>query len=160
MDSEVKIIISFIFKGSGKGELSFSDLYLTLSIKLNWFTPDDAKKFVNEAIEKKFLVKKDDLIRPSFDIEKVQVPLGFYPSKRVFVEEEPIEETPDEDLLTQIIRKISENINEKEQDILKKVKRIEEEKKVTAEVAALLIGKESNIDLSKFFDQIENQIFT
>jgi hypothetical protein len=88
MDSEVKIIISFIFKRSGKQKLSFSELYLDLSINLNWFTPEDAKKFVNEAMEKGFLIKEKDLIGPAFDIKKIQVPIGFYPSKTVFIEKE------------------------------------------------------------------------
>ena len=160
MDSEVKIIISFIFKRSGKQKLSFSDLYLNLSINLNWFTPEDAKKFVNEAIEKKFLIKEDDLIIPSFDIENVQVPLGFYPSKRVFIEGESIVEKVERDVLIKIIKKISEASNENEQDITNNIKQIAEEKNVNVEVAALLLGKEKNIDLSEFFDQIENKIFT
>ena len=160
MDSEVKIILTFLFKRSGKKQLSFSELYLTLSIDLNWFTPDDAKKFVNEALEKKILTKKKDLITPSFDIEKVSVPVGFYPSKRVFIEEEPIEVKEEIDLLNQIIKKIAKKVKLKDQDILNKIKKIEEEKKVTTEVAALLFGKENDLDLSEFFENIENKIFT
>ena len=55
MNSEWEIIIAFLFKRSGREELSFSDLYLTLSIDLNWFTPEDAKAFVNMAIKQKLL---------------------------------------------------------------------------------------------------------
>jgi hypothetical protein len=160
MDSEAKIILTFLFKRSGKKQLTFSELYLTLSIDLNWFTPEDAKKFVNEALEKKFLTKKKDLIMPSFDIEKVSVPVGFYPSKRVFMDEEPLEVKEETDLLSQIIKIIAEKVKLKEQDILIKIKKIEDEKKVTTEVAALLFGKENNLDLSEFFERIENNIFT
>ena len=160
MDSEVKIIISFIFKRSGKQKLSFSDLYLNLSINLNWFTPEDAKKFVNEAIEKRFLIKENDLIKPSFDIENVQVPIGFYPSKRVFIEEEPVDKKIERAILSQVVKKISEGSKENEQDTLKKIEQLAEEKNLTIEVAALLFGKEKDIDLSEFFDRIENKIFT
>jgi len=160
MDSEVKIILTFIFKRSGKQKLTFSDLYLTLSIDLNWFTPEDAKKFVNEALEKKFLTKKRDLIMPSFDTEKVSVPVGFYPSKQVFIEEESIEIKEEADLLSLIVKRIAEILNAKEQDILNKIKKIEEEKNVTTEVAALILGKENNLDLSEFFEKIESKIFT
>lgn len=160
MDSEVKIILTFLFKRSGKQQLTYSELYLTLSIDLNWFTPEDAKKFVNEALEKKFIIKKKDLIMPSFDIEKVSVPVGFYPSKRVFIEEESLEVKEEADLLSQIIKKIAEKKKLKEQDILIKIKKIEEEKKVTPEVAALLFGKENDLDLNEFFEEIENNIFS
>ena len=47
MPSELEIVITFVYNRSGKSELSFSDLYLTLSMELNWFTPDDAKEFIN-----------------------------------------------------------------------------------------------------------------
>ncbi len=160
MDSEVKIIFTFLFKRSGKQKLSFSELYLTLSIDLNWFTPEDAKKFVNESLKKKFLIKEKDLIMPSFDIENVSVPIGFYPSTKVFLDEEPKEIKEEENLLSRIVKRISENLNAKEQEILHKIKKIEEEKNVTTEVAALLFGKENNLDLTDFFEEIENRIFT
>jgi len=159
MDSEVKIIISFIYKRSGKQKISFSDLYLDMSINLNWFTPEDAKKFVNQAIEKGFLIKEKDLIEPAFDIKKIKIPVGFYPSKRVFFEDESIDEMKENDILDEIIKIISESSNENEQGIMKKIEQIAEEKNLTAEVAGLLLGKENNIDLSDFFDQIENNIF-
>ena len=160
MDSEVKIIISFIFKRSGKQKLSFSELYLDLSINLNWFTPEDAKKFVNEAMEKGFLIKEKDLIGASFDIKRIKIPVGFYPSKRVFIEDESIDESKENTILDKIIKKISEISNENELDTMKKIEQIAEEKNLTAEVAGLLLGKEKNIDLSEFFNQIENNIFT
>jgi len=159
MDSEVKIILTFLFKRSGKQQLTFSELYLSLSIDLNWFTPEDAKKFVNYALEKNFLTKKKDFIKPSFNIEKISVPVGFYPSKRVFIEEEPVKVKDGTNILSQIIKKISEKVKLKEQEILNKIKKIQEEKKVTPEVAALLFGKEYDLNLSEFFNEIENKIF-
>ena len=84
MVSEEEIIITFLFKRSGKSKLSFSDLYLILSMDLNWFTPEDAKAFVNLALKQKLLTKKGDLIKPNFDYDKIIVPVGFTPSKQVF----------------------------------------------------------------------------
>ena len=55
MPSESEIIIAFLFKRSGKAKLSFSDLYLTLSMDLNWFTPDDAKSFLNLTLKQNLL---------------------------------------------------------------------------------------------------------
>jgi len=71
MTSDAEIIITFLYKRSGKDELSFSDLYLNLSMELNWFTPDDAKAFVNTAIKQELLIKKGDLIKPNFDYNKI-----------------------------------------------------------------------------------------
>ena len=111
-------------------------------------------------VKKKFLVKKKDLIKPSFATENVSVPVGFYPSTKVFLDEEPKEIKEETDLLSKIVKRISENLNAKEQDILNKIKKIEEERNITTEVAALLFGKENNLDLTDFFEEIENKIFT
>ena len=46
-DSEMRIIIAFLFKRSGKEEMSPSELYLPLSMDLQWFTPNQAKEFVD-----------------------------------------------------------------------------------------------------------------
>ena len=54
MASEVKIIIAFLFHRSGKTELTSSEIYLTLSMDLNWFSLSKAKDFVNFALNEKF----------------------------------------------------------------------------------------------------------
>ena len=84
MDSEVKIIIAFLFKRSGKEELSLSELYLPLSMGFQWFTPKQAKDFVNHAVQQKLLSKKGDVLKPNFEYKKIVVPLGFRPSKESF----------------------------------------------------------------------------
>ena len=91
MPSESEIIISFIFKRSGKAELDFSEIYLTLSMDLKWFTPDDAKKFVNNALKQKLLLKKYEGLRPGFEINKINVPFGFSPTCKNLDKEEYLE---------------------------------------------------------------------
>ena len=79
MVSQAEKIITFVFNRSGKTELSFSEMYLTLSMELNWFTPDDAKKFVEKAIREGLFCKKNNQLSPSFDVSKVNVPVGYNP---------------------------------------------------------------------------------
>ena len=84
MNSESHVIISFLFKRSGKDELKDSEIYLPLILELGWFSAREARDFVKYAVEQKLLVKKDGLLAPSFDVEKIIVPVGFYPSKKSF----------------------------------------------------------------------------
>ena len=164
MPSESEIIIAFIFKRSGKNELAFSEFYLSLSMDLNWFTPKQAKEFINIALKHKLLIKKDDLIKPNFEYNKTPVPVGFYPSKKEVVEkkekkpvEKPVEE---EDVLKEIVRIVIEKTSLKDQEVLYKIHKIEKEKNITPEVAALLVGKEHTVYLDDFFKKIEKKIFT
>ena len=160
MDSEREIIISFLFKRSGKEQLKFSDLYLALSMDLNWFKPDDAKDFINLAIKENLLIKKDDLFKPNFDYEKRNVPVGFTPSEKVF------EITKDDKnvkqsaiLLDEIKKLIEKKKNIATDQINELINKLAKEKNITDEVAALLICREHNIDFDDFLDKIEDLIF-
>jgi hypothetical protein len=159
MPSESEIVISFLYKRSGKTQLSFSEIYLTLSMDLNWFTPEDAKSFVNNALKQKYLIKRGDTLQPNFDYEKIIVPVGFNPSKKVFEGKENIKNEESEvNILDKIIKRIFEKTNIDKIQIKNKINSIANEKNITKDVAALLIGKEHNINLDDFFIEIEEVI--
>jgi len=161
MPSESEIVISFLYKRSGKTKLSFSELYLNLSIDLNWFTPEDAKSFVNEALKQQLLIKKGEEIQPNFNYDKIIVPLGFTPSKQIFKEKKDIkQEESEEDVLNKIIKIIVEKTNLDKIQIINDITSIASEKNITKEVAALLVGKEYNLDVDDFLKEIEQVIFT
>ena len=156
MPSEAEIIIAFIFKRSGKFELGFSEMYLTLSMYLKWFTPDDAKKFVNNALKQKLLLKKGEDLRPGFEINKINVPLGFHPAGESFYEGE--KEHMKANILDEIVEKVAEKAKIKKEDIYEKIKKIEQEKNINSGVAALLVGKEFDVNLENFYEKIEEEI--
>jgi len=159
MNSEIKIIISFLFKRSGKEELTDSDLYLPLSMDLKWFSPKEAKEFVNSALLHKFLIKKGDHFKPNFDHEKIKVPVGFYPSKQPFEEEKYTVNEDRQDVLKSIIGHIIEKTELDEQSVFKEIKEASNERTLSLEVAALLVSKKYDIVASAFFDQVEDKIF-
>lgn len=163
MTSEPELILAFLFKRSGKTKLGFSEIYLTLSMDLNWFTPQDAKEFVKQAEKQKLLIKKDELYKPNFDLEEIKVPLGFYPSKKVInikKEEKTTEPLEKKTLLDKIINKILEKTNQERKKVINKIKDLEKEKNITPEIAALLIGKEYNINFQEHLQDIKNKILT
>jgi hypothetical protein len=160
MPSENEIIIAFLFKRSGKSKLSFSELYLTLSMDLNWFTPEDAKTFLNLGLKQKLLIKKDESIQPNFDYEKIGVPVGFTPSKQIFeVKEVEKHAEKGETVLDKIIKRLVEKTDIERPQVTDKILSIAKEKNITTEVAALLVGKEHNISLTDFIGEVEKDIF-
>lgn len=159
MASEKEIIITFLFNRSGKSKLSYNEIYLTLSMQLNWFTPDDAKLFINQTIEEDLLKKEKDLLNPNFDYKNIVVPVGFTPSKMVFKEKTEIPKKKENELIKKILNILSEKTKVDKKEILSKIKKIEKEKNITLEVAALLIGKEYNVTLKDYFDEVESSLF-
>ncbi|MEA2055592.1 MAG: DUF2240 family protein, partial [Candidatus Thermoplasmatota archaeon] len=84
MNPESEMVIAFTFKCSGKDEIGFSEFVLLLSMELHWFSPQEAKGFLNHAIKGGLLVENDELIKPTFDVKKTIIPVGFRPTKKVF----------------------------------------------------------------------------
>lgn len=156
MSSEAEMIIAFIFKRSGKVELGFSELYLTLSMDLKWFTPDDAKKFVNNALKKKLLFKKAERLHPGFEINRINVPFGFTPVGENLDNEE--KKQTEASIMDEIVEKIAKKDKIKKERIYEKIKKIEQEKNINFDVAALLVFKEFGISLKKFYEKIEKEI--
>lgn len=157
MTSEVETIIAFLFKRSGKEELTPSDLYLPLSMDLQWFTPNQAKTFVNMALQQKLLIKKEGKLKPSFDCKKIVVPVGFRPSKKPIEEKEVKQEKLD--AIKTIIARIVEKTGLDEKSATEKIKDFEKGKNVRSEVAALLVSKEYDVDVDDCFDEIEEKLF-
>lgn len=156
MDSEAEIIIAFLFKRSGKNELKETEIYLPLSIDLGWFSTRESHEFMTHALNQKLLIKKDGLLTPNFDIEKINIPLGFYPSKKTFAKVERIEE--ENNVMDTIVHRIVEKKNQEHKKIIGEIKQISSEKNVLLEVAALLFAKECDIDIEDSFEFVENKI--
>jgi hypothetical protein len=155
-ESELKIIIAFIFKRSGKEEMTFSELYLPISMDLQWFNPNQAKELINNAIKQNLLVEKDSKLKPTFVYKEVNVPIGFAPSQNALTEEISEEEIKEEapNILKQIVESIVKKTGKSEEEINQKIKHIAEKKNITAEVSAILLGKEYEIPLDDFLELI------
>jgi hypothetical protein len=156
MDSEDKIIVAFLFKRSGKKELGVSELYLSLSMDLQWFSPNDAKAFVNKALQQKLLNKKEGLVAPNFDYENVVIPAGFHPSKQPTIERKEVEEK--RDVVKIIIERIVEKTDLDEGSIAEKINNVEQQKHISIEVATALVGKEFDVYLDDCFKEIEKTL--
>lgn len=164
MNKEDKIIIAFVFNRAGKKEMSFSEFFLTLSIDLNWFRPNEAKTFINKSVEAGLLKHEKNLIKPNFNIDEIKVPTGFHPSKKVSKKNEGIKENfkknQNENLLDIIVERIIEKSNLNKKTILNQIKEIETERNIITEISAVLVGKEYNLDFGEILQKIKKKIFT
>jgi hypothetical protein len=153
MDSEAKIMIAFLFNRSGKNRLKDSELYLPLSMELGWLSSKESQEFINYAIKQELLIKKDGLLQPNFPFEKITIPLGFTPSKKVFSER--TDEFKEENIIDRIAIKISTQTNHSQKEILEEIKKEEKEKILFREVAALYVAKKYSVDIAEWYDSVE-----
>ncbi|MCJ2513399.1 MAG: DUF2240 family protein [Candidatus Thermoplasmatota archaeon] len=158
MESNAKKIISFIFKRSGKSCLDKSEFYLSLSVDLKWFSPDQAKIFMKYVIKKKLLTEKNNFLEPNFDINKILIPFGYTPVVSSYEINDKKNEKKIIDVTSLILTKINYNSGERNK-IINNIKNISNEKNIFSSVASLLFFREFNIELFDYIKYAENQIF-
>lgn len=159
MNSEDQIILAFIFKRSGKNSLKESEIYLPLSMNLKWFSLQEAKEFVKRNIQQNNLIKKDTMLTASFNINDVSIPTGFHPTKNSNLQHQSITKE-NQSVLTKIIDTIANKTGKKPQEILEELSKVQNDKNIIKEVAALYIANNLGCDVSTFFPEIQNAIFT
>jgi len=143
--------------------LKESDIYLPLSLELGWFSSTQAQEFVKHSLNEKLLIKKDDLVAPSFDVNTVDIPIGFQPSKHVSEQQHvPVKNQTRKDkrsLIERIVDDIVEKTGKNTETIAAKINDIEKEKQIFSEVAALVVAREYGVNVESFFEQIEHMLF-
>ena len=157
MESESKKIISFVFKRSGKIHLDKTKFYLYLSLDLKWFSPEEAKNFMNNSIEQNLLIEKNNFLEPNFNINEISIPFGFKPvefpnkNNNKIIEKDILE-------ITNIVFKKYNYETSKKERIIKNIEAICIEKNIYSNVASLMVFIDLNIDISSYIILAEEQI--
>lgn len=144
--SDLTYTISMPFLKKGKEALKENELVLALSIDLNWFNPEQAKNVLIHA-EKSGLIKREgELIRPAFDISKVDIPSGFKPEQSIFEKKSIFDRIIDRIILTTGMekRKVIALINNKQEGLAKMV---------AIEVSAILVALEHGVNADDLIDE-------
>ena len=164
MVDETQIVLAFLFKRSGKTTVKESELYLPLSLELGWFTASQAHQFVQNALQQGFLQKENDHVTPSFDINSVDVPVGFKPTQTSF-HIKKTQQKPDSlsqvssDLLQKLLHHIKQHSTTSHQTLQKELEKIIEEKNLLPEIAALILGRQHDVDITTYIDQVGQLLF-
>lgn len=144
--SDLTYTVSMPFKMKGKDVLKESELVLALSIDLNWFPPDQAKKITSSA-EKAGLLKRDgDLIRPAFDLNSIQIPAGFRPDPQVLEEKS---------LFDRIIERMIAGSGMEKRKVIALINKKQEElsRLVEIDVSAILVALEHGISVDDLIEE-------
>jgi hypothetical protein len=144
--SELTYTVSMPFKRKGKEGLKDMEFVMALSMDLKWFTPEQAKSVLAEALRSGLLKRDGDLVRPSFDISKLEIPSGFKP-ETIAIDNKTIFERIIERIITSKgieKRKVVSLINKKQEDL---------SKQVVIEVSAILVAIENAVFVDDLIDE-------
>jgi len=77
---ELKRIISYIIRSKGASALTLNELCYALSLDYGWFTPEEAKKIINLALERELIECEASSVKILFDCTYYSVPVGYKPT--------------------------------------------------------------------------------
>ncbi len=147
----LKETIASAFRSKGKGAMKKSELILTLALDLGWFSYDDAKRVVELALERG-LLEGDDVVRPTFDLDDVEIPIDFKPDPSKIFSDRPVFE--------RIVQEVAEKTGKNVGEVIAMVNREQEElgNLLSVEVVALIIAKRVGVDITKYIDDVERTV--
>ncbi len=161
MHNEAKQVIAFIFKRSGKKTLPASDVYLAISMELQWCSPKEAKTFVKQAVANGLLSETKQGITPSFPVESIIIPTGFIPSSDCFSKGDSLlESSKNTDVINIVVFRVKQKFQMSEEDIKKDIQEIASMKLLYEEVAAIFYAKKMDIEINDLLGDMEQIVFT
>jgi hypothetical protein len=143
----LRTVIAAAFKSKGKSNISKSELNYTLSFDLKWFTHETSSQVVDVAIERGLLTVDEGKVKPTFDVEKVEIPFGFKPELRKVISSSIFDE-----IVWEICDKSGKDIGEVTAMVNKMQRKLED--LLDAEVVALIIAKSYGVDINPYIDRL------
>lgn len=142
--SDLTYTVSMPFKRKGKDALKDMEFILALSLDLKWFNPEQAKIILSDAQNSGLLIREGELVHPSFDISKIEIPSGWKP---VIVENKTI--------FDRIIDRIIHGTGIEKRKVIAMINKKQEEfaKQVSIEVSAILIAVENGVMVDDLIDE-------
>jgi len=148
--------VALIFRRKAKDLLTDREFVFSASMDLRWFSYTDAMKFLELAISSGLVRREGKAITPTFDHRKIELPAAFRPSPEL-LKERPgapgVQST--ETLFIRIVDAVAKRTGQDRSAVISRVNKKREELKVDAEVLALLLARESGLDVSSYIDEVE-----
>lgn len=142
--------IALLFKRKGREELSEKEFVLSASMDLRWFPPKDAQRLLQRGLEANLLESRAGFIRPTFDVNSVDVPRDFSPTAEVL-------ETPtarSEALFLRLVDAIVAHTKSDRRAVIASINAIQERMDIEVEVAALVAAHKSGVDIRPFLEAV------
>jgi len=130
------MLVATPFKKRGKKSLKISDFIFALSLDLKWGSPEKVRALLREAEGEGMVTMDSEMVTAAFDLEAVDLPLGFKPSTEEGILDQGIRLITSQTGMSR--REVIALANEK-QDSLKKL--------VELDAVVLLLAREMGMDV-------------
>ncbi|HUU75861.1 MAG TPA: DUF2240 family protein [Methanoregulaceae archaeon] len=94
----ITLTLAAPFRHTRKERLKKSEIVYYLAFDRQWMNIEQANLLLSRASEDGLIEYEGDMIRPTFDVSSVEIPIGFKPSSVIFEKSDP-----SQDLLDRIV---------------------------------------------------------
>lgn len=152
----LKQIIASLYKRKGKDILEAKEMELLISMELRWFDPNETRKLIEHAQAFGLLEEVEDGLKPNFDFNSIEIPLGFRPPKDLLPTLEQEQDSLFMQIVNHICMKTQMEPNQIIADINKKQSKFDDY--ILLEVLALLYAKELDVNIDEFIPNVKKVI--
>lgn len=155
--NELKTALAQVFLRHDAVSMPRKDMVMGMSMELRWFSPGTAEQVVDAGLGSGLLREEGGALAPTFHPSDVEVPLDFKPSPNIIAiaGAQPSEGGGAKGTFMEIVDAITEATGVSAQDIIKRINEKVMDRGFTGEVAALLVGAEDGVELTKFYDRVD-----
>ena len=132
----LQVAVAVPFRQQGARSLGEGEFVVALSLDREWFSPDQAKRLVDVAVGRGLLDDYEGDLKPTFDIDDVEVPEGFTPSTDILREQSTFEQLLD--------KMVAGGLSK--QDAVAETNDTQRRLGITLEAAAVLVARRNGID--------------
>ena len=160
MTDEYTVCAAAFFRNKGKNLISETEFLMAISLDFHWMPYGPAKQLLAALLSKNILVKNGDLLKPTFDISEIEVPVAYRPSDQLIsslgknapakTETKP---SGDADLLPSMIAAAAEKGLEK-RIFISEANSLSKKMGTDMLAAALIILRDEGVDITSFADRV------
>ena len=168
---ELQKAVAVVFKRKGKKLLSEMEFVQVLAYEMRFsgpstgkLTPKDAQAILDQAKRAGLLSVSNDLLKATFDYADADISYNYYPDRAALMarttEASTLDVGPKEQkaasLYSRLITVISQGGQKRE--AVARVNKVQDKLAVDAEVAALVVARESGADILPFLEEARQEI--
>jgi len=155
MTAELKKCLTMIFRRKGKELLGEHEFVYAASMDLHWFPPKEAQKLLEVAMREGLLKLSQGMLSPTFELVDENLELDYRPSDDMLKSHTKPEKN---DLFYDITSKIMSGAKLPKKEVVSKINKMRERMDIDIEVAALLVARGYEIDISEEISIAEQRL--
>ncbi|MEM0128146.1 MAG: DUF2240 family protein [Thermoplasmatales archaeon] len=148
MGDEIRKLLLYLKRSTGKYEFSETEIMNTISIKSRYLTPDQVKDFIRIAVENRCLTLINGQYRITCSLDGIDISLEYRPDFNLILESKDARDDTDL-LISEIVNKTGKS----KKEVAAEINRIRERNPyLGARTAALIIARLAGIEIDKFLE--------